>query len=222
GEIIFPEREPFDSGLVKYFGKVGSPQAANRYRYSQVYTEIVEIARRATDRDRFIITGEATGMMNTGGGKISLGAFNLSPGSVKVNLDGAPLKENVDYYVEYFTGQVTLTNPRASLPNANLSIEYEQNDLFNLATRTLVGLRADLQAFKRRNGSANVGMTFMMFDQAMLFDRVRVNEEPVSNTMIGFDGNLNLNLPFLTSVLDAMPFYDTKAPSSLTLRGEIA
>jgi len=222
GEIIFPEREPFDSGLVKYFSKVGSPQAANRYRYTQVYTEIVEIARRATDRDRFIITGEATGLMNTGGGKISLGAFNLSPGSVRVNLDGAPLKENVDYYVEYFTGQVTLTNPRASLPNANLSIEYEQNDLFNLATRTLVGLRADMQAFKRRNGSANVGMTFMMFDQAMLFDRVRVNEEPVSNSMIGFDGNLNLNLPFLTKALDAMPFYDTKAPSALTLRGEIA
>ena len=222
GEIIFPEREPFDSGLVKYFAKVGSPQAANRYRYTQVYKEIVEIAKRATDRDRFIITGEATGMMNTGGGKISLGAFNLSPGSVRVNLDGAPLKENVDYYVEYFTGQVTLTNPRASLPNANLSIEYEQNDLFNLATRTLVGLRADMQAFKRRNGSANVGMTFMMFDQAMLFDRVRVNEEPVSNTMIGFDGNMNLNLDFLTKALDAMPFYDTKAPSSLTLRGEIA
>jgi len=49
-----------------------------------------------------------------------------------------------------------------------------------------------------------------------------VNEEPVSNSMIGFDGNLNLNLPFLTKALDAMPFYDTKAPSALTLRGEIA
>lgn len=108
----------------------------------------MEIAKRSNDKDRFLISGEATGTMNTGGGKISLGAFNLSPGSVKVTLDGSPLKENQDYYVEYFTGQVTLTNPRASLPNANLSIEYEQNDLFNLATKTMLGLRADMEVFK--------------------------------------------------------------------------
>jgi cell surface protein SprA len=222
GEVIFPERQPFDSGLVNYFATQGSPQTANRYRYPQVYQEIVEIAKRSSDRDRFIISGEATGTFTTGGGKISLGAFNLSPGSVKVMLDGTPLRENQDYYVEYFTGQVTLTNPRATLPNANLSIEYEQNDLFNLATRTMLGLRADLQVFKRRSGQANLGLTYMHFNQALLFDRVRVNEEPVSNSMLGLDGNLNLDLPFLTKALDAMPFYDTKEKSSLTLRGEIA
>ena len=222
GEIIFPERMPFDSGLVRYFSAQGSPQIANRYRYPQVYNEIVEIAKRSNDKDRFLISGEATGVMNTGGGKISLGAFNLSPGSVKVSLDGSPLKENQDYYVEYFTGQVTLTNPRASLPNANLSIEYEQNDLFNLATRTMLGLRADMEVFKRRSGSGNLGLTFMHYNQALIFDRVRVNEEPVSNTMIGIDGNLNLTLPFLTKALDAMPFYDTKEKSTLTLRGEVA
>ncbi|MFN8358713.1 MAG: cell surface protein SprA [Candidatus Kapaibacterium sp.] len=222
GEIIFPSVEPFRQGLRDYFTTKGNPQIAEQYVFDAVYDTTIEVARLQTGRDRFIISGEATGNASTTGNRISLGAFNLAPGSVRVTLDGVALRENADYYVEYYTGQVTLTNPRATLPNANLGIEYEQQDLFNLATRTLVGLRADMDILKRRNVQSSIGMTFMLFNQSLVLDRVRLGDEPVSNNMIGFDGSLNLDAPWLTKALDALPFLDTKDKSYLKLKGEIA
>lgn len=222
GEIIFPSVEPFRKGLRDYFSLKGNPQIAEQYVFDAVYDTTVEVARLQTSRDRFIISGAATGTASGGGNRISLGAFNLAPGSVRVTLDGVALRENTDYYVEYYTGQVTLTNPRATLPNANLGIEYEQQDLFNLATRTMLGLRADMDVLKRRNVQSSMGMTFMLYNQSLVLDRVRLGDEPVRNSMIGFDGSLNLDAPWLTKALDALPFLDTKDKSYLKLKGEIA
>lgn len=222
GEIIFPSVEPFRKGLRDYFALKGNPQIAEQYVFDAVYDTTVEVARLQTSRDRFIISGAATGTSSGGGNRISLGAFNLAPGSVRVTLDGVALRENTDYYVEYYTGQVTLTNPRATLPNSNLGIEYEQQDLFNLATRTMVGLRADMDVLKRRNVQSSLGMTFMLYNQSLVLDRVRLGDEPVANSMIGFDGSLNLDTPWLTKALDALPFLDTKDKSYLKLKGEIA
>lgn len=224
GEVTFPSLEPFRKGLRDYFRAKNNAQFPERFVFDAVYDTTIEVARLQTNRDRFIISGTARGTSTQQGGsnKINLGAYNLAPGSVRITLDGQQLRENQDFYVETNSGTVTLTNPRAQLPNANLNIEYEQNDAFNTTTRTLVGVRADYQLLKKRSATANIGSTFMLFDQALLFDRIRLGEEPVSNSMIGLDGNVNLNLPIVTKVIDALPFLDTKAPSSLVARAEIA
>lgn len=219
GEITFPSLEPFNLGLIDYFTTQGSPQLAEQFLYKQVYDTTYDAARRATDRDRFIISGEMSGRQTD---RISLGAFNLAPGSVRVTLDGAPLREFEDYVIDYYTGTLTLRNSRAALPNANLKIEYEQQDIFNLSTRTLVGLRADYIVANKRRMKANLGFTTMLYDQSAIVDRVRLGDEPVSNTMIGFDGRLNLDAPFITKALDALPFFDTKTESSLNIGGEWA
>ncbi|MDQ1265814.1 MAG: hypothetical protein QG635_966, partial [Bacteroidota bacterium] len=117
---------------------------------------------------------------------------------------------------------LTLRNQRAALPNANLKIEYEQHDIFNIATRTLAGIRADYILFKGRNVNSSVGFTWMYYDQAAIIDRVRINEEPVSNQMIGLDGKLQWDTPWMTRLLDMLPFYDTKTPSSMNVQGEWA
>ncbi|MBI5324625.1 MAG: cell surface protein SprA, partial [Ignavibacteriae bacterium] len=219
GEITFPSLEPFREGLRKYFEGQGSPQLAEQFVYSEIYDTTYEVARRNTGRDRFIISGEVSGRATN---KIPLGAFNLAQGSVKVTLDGVPLREFEDYVVDYYSGMLTLRNQRASLPNANLKIEYEANDVFNISTRTLTGIRGDYQLFKSRKLNAGLGFTLMYYDQSAIIDRVRLGEEPVSNTMFGLDTKLQWDTPWLTKMLDALPFYDTKAASSLQLRGEWA
>lgn len=219
GEITFPSAEPFRQGLIDYFEKIGSPQVAQQYIYGDVYDTTYDVARKNTARDRFIISGEVTG---TATNTISLGAYNLSPGSVKVTLDGVTLREYEDYVVDYYSGRLTLRNPRATLPNANLNVEYEANDVFNLTTKTLLGVRGDYELFKSRDLNANLGFTFMYYDQAAIVDRVRLGEEPVANSMLGFDAKLNWDTPWLTKLLDNIPFYDTKAPSSMGIRGEWA
>ncbi len=224
GEIIFPDLEPFRQRLIDYFTQLGTPQLADRFIYPAVYDTTREIARLQTERDRFIIVADVTGRS---GNRIVLpGAFNLTPGSVKVYLDGVPLKEGKDYTVEYFSGSVRILDPRATLPNANLEIEYEQNDIFNLSTRTLVGLRADLDMktiLRSRSVRSNLGMTFMAYDQSLQVDQVRLGDEPVSNVMFGFDGEMEVKAPWLTDALRTLPlFSNLKAPSSLLLRGEWA
>lgn len=219
GEIIFPSTEPFADGLRKYFSKVGNPELAEQYTFDQVYDTTFDVAKRNTARDRFVISGEVSGRQSN---IIALGAFNLPPNSVRVLLNGVQLREYEDYVVNYYSGTITLRNPRALLPQANLQIEYEQQDMLSISTRTLAGLRGDLQLYKSRNFETIFGFTLMHYDQSVVIDKVRLGDEPVSNTMFGFDGRMNWNTPWLTKALDMLPFYDTKAPSSIALKGEWA
>jgi len=219
GEITFPSTEPFGKGLEKYFTDQGIPQLASKYTYYDIYDTTRDAARKNTARDRYIISGEVSGRASD---RISLGAFNLAPNSVRITLDGVQLKEYEDYVVDYFSGQVTLRNPRASLPNANLRIEYESQDIFNISTKTLLGARADYRLFKSRRLNIGLGMTYMYYNQSAVIDRVRLGEEPVSNEMLGFDAKMNWDAPWITKLLDHLPFYDTKAQSSLNIQGEWA
>lgn len=218
GEITFPNSKPFSDGLRNYF-KNSNPELAEQYTFDQVYDTTYDVAARNTARDRFVISGEVSGKSAN---RIALGAFNLAPGSVKVTLDGVALKEYQDYIVDYYAGILTIKNPRATIPNANLKVEYEQQDILNIATKTLAGIRADYQLFKTRYSNATLGATFMHYDQSATVDRVRLGDEPVANTMFGFDAKFSLDAPWLTKLVDLLPFYDTKAPSSLNLAGEWA
>lgn len=214
GEIVFPNLEPFASGLTSNFAQ---------YAFHAVYDTTKEVARQQTQFDRFVISGEAAGRAGT---RISLpSGFNLAPGSVRVTLSGRELQEGKDYTVEYYSGQINLVSPEASLPGADINVEYEQNDIFNLSTRTLVGARADFDwktILRSRDIKLNLGSTFMSYDQSLVIDRVRIGDEPVSNMMFGFDGTMNWNARWLTKLADALPLYDTKEPSSIDVRGEWA
>lgn len=219
GEITFPSLEPFRDGFREYFASKGNPELAEQYVYNEVYDTTDQAARLITAKDRFVIVGEAAGQ--AAGSRIPLN-FNVAPNSVKVSLDGVPLREGTDFTVDYYTGTLNLINPRATLPNANLNVEYEQNDIFNLTTRTLVGLRADMQLLKRRKTTSSIGMTLMNFDQAAVIDRVPPGQEPNANFMFGFDMKFDSELPWLTRALDALPLFDTKERSSITASGEWA
>lgn len=219
GLITFPSPEPFRQGLRDYFENQGTPQFAEKYIFPEVYDTTYDVARLNTARDRFVISGYVSGRASN---RIALGAFNLAPGSVKVTLDGMELREYQDYTIDYYTGVLILKNPRATLPNANLKIEYEAQDIFNLTTRTLVGLRGDYILYNSRRLNSIVGFTFMHYDESALIDRVRIGEEPVSNAMFGIDGKLDWDTPWLTEALDKLPFYDTKAESHINLSGELA
>ncbi|MCS7176789.1 MAG: cell surface protein SprA [Candidatus Kapabacteria bacterium] len=219
GELIFPSLEPFREGLRAYFAARGVASLAERYVYGAVYDTTIEAARLQTERDRFIIAGEVTG---SAGARISLNVFNLEPGSVRVYLDGVPLKEGDDYTVQYYTGEVILRNPRALLPNANVEVEYEPREFAILGARTLLGLRGDLLVAKRRNLTVNWGFTTMFYHQAALIDRVRLGDEPVANWMLGTDVALQWETPWVTDLLNALPLVDTKEKSRLNVRAEVA
>jgi cell surface protein SprA len=214
GEIIFPSLEPFREGIIRGFRDHGISVPADSFVYAEVYDTTVTGARNNNAKDRFVLRGKfSSGTSST----YSLG-FNVVDGSVEVFLEGQRLVANVDYLVDYSTGQLILRSEKALLPGANLQIKYEQNDLFQLASKTLLGARGDLRVTPR----TTLGFTFMNLDQQTLSDKVRLNEEPINNTILGIDGSTSFESEFLTDALNILPFVRTRTPSSITLRGEAA
>ena len=69
---------------------------------------------------------------------------------MRVTLGGRELQEGVDYSVDYNIGQVMIMNDQALVPGADLRITYEKNDLFQLASKTLLGFRG-LYEFDKKN-----------------------------------------------------------------------
>ncbi len=213
-EIIFPVLRPFDDGIKAYFAEKGTVLAdTSEFLYPEVYDTTVTFAQQAL-RNRYLIKGKATGEATS---RYSLG-FNVVEGSVQVLLDGRALTPNIDYTVDYIIGEVVIKNDRALVPGANLQIKYEQNDLFQLASKTLLGARGDLAISQ----NLNLGFTVMNLNQQTLSDKVRLGEEPNNNTILGIDGAATFDLPFLTRVLDALPIFQTREASQIKVSGEAA
>jgi cell surface protein SprA len=192
GVITFPNAEPFGNGLVTYFEKIGNKDLAHNYIYRQIYDTTMEVARKNTAKDRFVISGEISGRQTN---RITLGAYNLAPGSVRVTLNGVQLREHDDFVVDYAMGYLTVKDPRAAYPNANLRVEYEQRDVFTTSTKTFFGLRADYQLFKNRYMTATLGATGVRYSQAVISDRAMLGDEPIANTMFGFDFKWSADAP---------------------------
>ena len=212
-EIIFPHLRPFDTGIKEYFIANGLPLPDSTFFYPQVY-DTTKSRAAENNNAKYAIQGRATGDATS---KYSLG-FNVVEGSVQVLLNGNRLTPNVDYSVDYIIGEVVIRNAAALVPGANLQIKYEQNDLFQLASKTLLGARGDLALSQ----TTNIGFTIMNLNQRTLSDKVRLGEEPNNNTILGIDGATSFNLPFLTKAIDALPLLDTREASQLKVSGEAA
>lgn len=206
GDIIFPVLEPFGRNIPKNIPDFDS------LKYLDVYDTTQTIAKLNKLKDKFIITGKASG---TASSNYQLG-FNVVENSVRVTLDGRELTPGVDYVVDYNIGTLTIRNSAALVPNANLRITYEENDLFQIASKTLFGVRGIFDLSK----STKLGFSALTLSEQTLSDKVRIGEEPLSNSIYGLDFSTEFELPFLTNALDYL--ISTKTPSTMTLRGEFA
>jgi cell surface protein SprA len=203
GEIIFPTLEPFGRDI---------PSVLAEYKYQSIYDTTKTYARQDKAPDKWLLAGKNTG---TSSANYSLG-FNVVENSVRVVLNGRELRAGVDYTVDYNIGQLTIRNDAALVPGADLKIYFEQNDLFQLASKTLLGARG-IYEFSDKTA---LGFTVMNLNQETLSDKVRIGEEPLSNTIYGVDFKTSANLPFLTNLLDKV--ISTKEMSTFSFNGEYA
>ncbi len=204
GEIIFPTLEPFGKNL--------PGDIPDSLSYQAVYDTTQTYAQQAKLRDRWDITGKFSGEASS---VYQLG-FNVVQNSAKVLLNGRQLTQGVDYVVDYNTGQLTIRNDAALVPGADLKITYEQNDLFQLASKTLLGARGMFDI----SDKTKLGFSILNLNQQTLSDKVRIGEEPLSNTIYGVDFKTGGDLPFLTTALDNI--ISTKEMSNFSLSGEVA
>ena len=188
GEIIFPTLQPFSSAnLVK--AKLTDSSLA----FQAVYDTSSTYAAQDQVHDKWEIDGTYTGNATS---VYQLG-FNVVENSVKLILNGKALVAGTDYTMDYNTGQLTILNSNALIPGAGLSITFEQNDLFTLASKTMLGARAVVDFSDR----TKLGFSILNLNEQSLNDKVRIGEEPFSNTMMGVDLTTGGDLPFITDAL---------------------
>lgn len=212
GKVIFPVAEPFGSHLR---AKIGNDALAEQYVYQELYDSTLVVARQYADKNKFVLTGE---YQASAGSQIRLNAMNVPRGSVIVTAGGVTLTENSDYTVDYAMGIVTITNQSIIDSGQSISVTLENQSLFSMQRKTLLGL--DLQYQFSRD--LNIGATVMHFSERALTEKVNIGDEIVNNTMFGFNLSYNTQFMWLTNLLNKIPTVTATQPSRLSLTAEYA
>src|SRR5690606_4882552 len=212
GRIIFPVREPFGSHLS---GLLTKQENRDKYVYQELYDSTKWLAQQVVSKNKFFLRGSFQSSTNN---EISLNAFNIPKNSVKVTANGTLLTENVDYTVDYTLGKVTIINTGLLESGAVINVSSENNSLFNIQQKTIVGTRADYQV----NNDFILGGTVMHLWERPITPKVNIGDEPLLNTIVGLDGSYKTESRWLTKMVDRLPFIETKEVSTITLSGEYA
>jgi cell surface protein SprA len=218
GLIIFPYLEPFNKPLRQLFAQEGPSQRdymINKYVYDTLYHTTKAEAELVATKNKFFIVGN----FKSGSGKdIIIQGFNITQGSVKVYAGGTPLREGTDYTVDYTFGKVTILNEGILTSGKDINITYEQQDPFSFQTRSLLGTRFDYKL----SDDINIGSTILYYNERPLISRNLIGTEPARNFQYGVDLNMKKNSRFITKMVDALPFIQTKETSTVNLNAEFA
>jgi cell surface protein SprA len=216
GRVFFTKVEPFGQFLYDTLvGRGVTSSIIDRVVFSELYDSTKTAAQQITGKNRFKIKGSYKSSVSS---EISLNQLNIPEGSVVVTAGGVRLNEGTDYTVDYNLGRVKILNTGILESNTPIKIEMESNSLFGFQSKSLLGTRLEY----RINKDFSVGGTWMNMIEKPLTQKVNVGDEPYSNHHIGFDVNYRGDAPFLTKMVDALPFISTKEKSSITFNGEFA
>jgi cell surface protein SprA len=219
GRVMLPVLEPFGKFLYDKI-KAEDPGAdsfalARTLLYTQLYDSTLFRAREFQQLNRFTLRGSYKSSQSS---EISLGTFNLPPGSVRVSAGGRQLIEGQDYDIDYNIGKVRIINDAILQSGQNINVSFEDNTLFGFNARTMLGARFDYEFSKK----LTVGGTFMNLFERPLTQKVNFGDDPINNKVYGLDFNYSGAAPWITRMVDWLPFISTKAESSITAQAEVA
>lgn len=213
GRIYFTVLEPFGSRIREIFAD--DPALAEKYAFDSLYRTTKVMAKQYAEKNKFRMEGSYT---SSSGAEINLNALNVEPGSVTVTAGGMPLVENVDYTVDYTLGRVTILNEALLNSGATINVSLENNTSLSTMRKNYLGARVEHEF----DPNFIVGGTILHLSERSYTTKVNYSDEPISNTIYGFDVNYQTESQWLTDVLDKLPLYETSTKSRITLYGEFA
>ncbi|WP_193316034.1 T9SS outer membrane translocon Sov/SprA [Flavicella marina] len=212
GAILFPTVEPFGRDLE---AKLTNP-SDDLFLFNELYTNTQAVAQNDyQNRDKYYIKGYYKSDASNG---ISLGAFNVPRGSVTVTSNGIALTEGVDYVVDYLSGRVQIINPAVEASGAPVQVSLENNTLFNQQTKRYVGIDVE----HKFSDKFQMTGTYLNVNERPLTQKVSYGSDPINNTMLGLTLNYDSEVPWLTKMVNKLPFQDTDVPSQVSVRGDFA
>ncbi|WP_289054432.1 cell surface protein SprA [Carboxylicivirga marina] len=213
GRIIFPVLEPFGSDLEKQLE--GDNTLIKKYVFQSLYDSTQIIAEQDASVNKYKLKGR---YKSSSGSEISLNAMNIPQGSVIVTAGGIKLVENQDYTVDYTLGRVRIINQGILSSGTPIQVSLENQSLFALQTKTLMGTHLDYQF----NDNFNLGGTLMHLRERPLTQKVNIGDEPIANTIWGLNTSFYTESMGITEIIDKLPLVETKEMSSVTFEGEFA
>ncbi len=213
GRIIFPAVEPFGSYLKSKFNP--NTTVYQKFIFQELYDSSKTAAQQIPEKNKYKIKGYYISNVSS---DISLNAINIPQGSVKVTAGGIPLTENVDYTVDYNLGRVKIINQSYLNSASPINISLESNSLFSIQSKRLMGVHLDYLHSK----DFTMGATVLNLTERPLTQKINIGDEPISNTIIGIDGNYRTDSRFITKLVDKLPLIATKELSNVTFNGEYA
>jgi cell surface protein SprA len=211
GRMMFPVLEPFGSSLADDLAQ----PFVDQYVYQELYDSTLFRAREFPEKNRYTIKGSYKSSVTS---EISLGAFNIPEGSVRVTAGGQVLREGTDYEIDYNIGRVRILNDAILNSGVPVNVSFEDNTLFGFQTKTMLGVRADYKFGE----DFNLGATWLKLFERPFTQKVNIGDDPINNSIYGMDLTLNKDAPWLTKMVDAIPGLSTKAPSSVSVNAEFA
>ncbi len=213
GSVVFPVLEPFGSSLDSLL--VGLPQAdIENYKFQMLYDTSITIAKQQLQNNKFLMKGEVTSASN---GEINLGPF-VPEGSVRVRAGGVELQEGADYEVDYSLGRLRIINDSYLQQGTPINVSFEDQSLFSLQQKTMLGLRADYDF----SDNFSIGATYLKLSERPFTRKVNIGNDPINNRVFGIDLAYSNEAPFVTKMVDKLPFYSTKEKSSINFSAEAA
>ncbi|MDG5766672.1 cell surface protein SprA [Balneolales bacterium ANBcel1] len=219
GRIIFPYLQPFGSRIAQLYEDSGLSQDQiqeniDRYTFPELYTSTQNNARRESGNNLFKISGSSRGSVQD---SYNLG-IAIVEGSVSVRANGVELTEGVDYEVDYSIGNIMITNRQYLQAGQEIVIDYESNQVLQIQQTTFAGLRAEYTV----NDNISFGSTYFSLKERPLQDKIPIGDEPINNSVLGFDGKADFDAPWLTRAINWLPLIQTRADSEISFSGEFA
>lgn len=208
--IVFTTIEPFAQTIEDRLGGYDE-----NYVLNDLYSELPINFEQNANADRYYLEGQ---YKNSGSDGISLGAFNVPQGSVKVTANGQELVEGVDYTVDYLLGKVTIINDVIKNSGTPISVSLENTSTFNTQTKRLMGLNVE----HRFSEDFIVGATYMNYQERLAgtTQKAQYGVEPVSNSIFGANVMYNGTSDWLTRMTDKIPLVDTDTESRISFTAE--
>jgi len=221
--IVFPVLEPFGDALETAILDRIDPNIPDaeknliidNFVFHELYDTSVVIAELDLAANKFVMAGKVKSSQSS---EYSLGAWNIPQGSVTVTAGSVQLVEGVHYEVDYGIGRVRIIDQALIQQGVPINISFEDNSIFSLQQKYMMGLRAEYEI----NENFYVGGTFMRLRERPFTQKVNIGDDPISNKIFGLDMDFSQETPFITKLVDKLPFYSTNTPSTINFSAEVA
>ncbi|MGI9628967.1 MAG: hypothetical protein ACR2QM_19205, partial [Longimicrobiales bacterium] len=124
----------------------------------------------------------------------ALGAVGIRDGTERITLGDRALTRDLDYFIDYELGQITLNNPEALLaanPGRVLEASWEQRSLFQIAPTSVFGLNAEYRLGDA--GALNLIGLYQSEDE--LLRRPQLGVEAAAVGLAGVNANVGFAAP---------------------------